>query len=119
MRRGCAALLVAMMALLTGVPADCAGWQATAQGRMDCCSRQNHDCPDQAAADNCCSRSEERQQQRSGVQQFVLPVPATAAFFLLSTLNSPTLESSVLSFESRMDDRPQRPTYLLTSALLI
>ena len=121
MRRGCAALLVLLIALMSSVPADCAGWQLTAQGRMECCARAQHDCADQSVADDCCSRSEERQQERSAGQMFVLSAPsaAVALFTSASLLSSAFSESSIFWFESRIDGRPQRPAYLLSSILLI
>ena len=120
MRRGCAAVLVALMTLLSGIPADCAGWQLTAQGRMDCCARANHDCPDQSIADDCCSRSEERQQEQSAGQLFVLLSPSPLpVLFAPTPVAAPMSESSIFWFESRIDGRPQRPAYLLASVLLI
>ena len=121
MRRGLAAYLAVLMTLLSGLPVDCAGWQSTPQERMDCCARLKHDCRDQSVADDCCSRSEERQQERSAGQVFVLSAPSAA----LTLFTSPTVvsslfaESSIFWFESRIDGRPQRPAYLLSSILLI
>lgn len=120
MRRGCAGFLVVLITLLSGIPSDCAGWQPTAEGRMDCCARAQHDCPDQSVADDCCTRSEERQQEQSAAQLFMLLAPSTVAAAFAPTLAAKSVSaSSAFWFESRIDGRPQRPTYLLTSVLLI
>jgi hypothetical protein len=92
----------------------------TAQARMDCCARARHDCPDQSMADDCCARSQERQQDRSSGLVFVLTAPLpTAALFTSWAGPAGLSQSSLFWFESRIDGRPQRPTYLLTSVLLI
>ena len=119
MRRNIAAFLVAVLALFNVVPPDCAGWQLTAKGRMDCCARAQHECAGQAMADNCCKRAEERQQERVTPSPFVLASISVAGLF---TFVTNVLDSSAISaraLASHIDGRPQRPTYLLTSALLI
>ena len=120
MHRLFATLLSAVLGWGAVTPLECAGWQPTAKQRMDCCARAKHECPDQSIADNCCSRSEESQQERTAVQSFILlpPAPSVALFAPVSLVQQVS-RATTLWFESRIDGRPQRPTYLITSVLLI
>jgi hypothetical protein len=70
--------LVAVLALVAGNVAECAGWAATPEARMACCA--DSDCPmhkgessnsaskrviTQAQADSCCAASERHQSESS------------------------------------------------------
>ena len=85
-RRAAAGWLV--IAMLIAGAAPCAGWQASAQARHDCCV--DGVCPDsigelagrgdvsQEAADRCCATSEEKNQHdrsQSAVVLFAVPPP--------------------------------------------
>ena len=119
MNRGCAAALAFILGWMAGAPLECAGWQTSPQGRQNCCARTNHECPDKAKADDCCSRSAERQQDRSSVPPFVLLVPAAQVSVASAFIPKTSDTASTDAFEARFDSRPQRPTYLLIEALLI
>jgi hypothetical protein len=84
-----AAAGLVLIAMLTAGATPCAGWQASAQARHDCC--QDGMCPgsvgddraqgehSQATADRCCATSEEKSQRdasRSVVAFFAVPAPA-------------------------------------------
>lgn len=63
MRRACAAVLLAILTLVSGTPITCAGWEASGSDRMACCKRAAHDhCDDQAMADSCCAGQEQTHQ---------------------------------------------------------
>ena len=58
----------------------CAGWQATAAERMDCCESAHDGCADQLSADACCARTEQAQQQLLvAVANFPVSMVAVAA----------------------------------------
>jgi hypothetical protein len=64
------AVSLVLLILLGVAPAvafvDCAGWQDSAADRMACCVRTHDDCVTQAAADDCCSATEQSRPQGSG-----------------------------------------------------
>lgn len=79
-----------IIGMLIAGAAPCAGWQASAQARHDCCTEGV--CPDsvdgatdhrgvsQEAADRCCATSEEKNQRdrsQSAVVVFAVAAPAT------------------------------------------
>jgi hypothetical protein len=80
------AALATVLALCVGNLAVCAGWQATAEARMECCkdgtscpmhkadahgSRSTHPIT-QAQADTCCAASSNRTESPSAVSSFAL-----------------------------------------------
>ena len=79
MRRLVAAMVV--LALSASVASmTCAGWQATAAGRMDCCESAHDGCADQLSADACCAQTEQGQQQLLvAVANFPVSLVAVAA----------------------------------------
>jgi hypothetical protein len=112
LRRSAAGLVVIAM-LMTGA-APCAGWQASAQARHDCCeagmcpdavgSMPAHGTMSQAAGDQCCATSEEKAQRdssRLAAVFFAVPAPVPADLL-------PHAESL----------RPARPPLHATSAAL-
>jgi hypothetical protein len=56
----------------------CAGWQASAAARMDCCRSAHDGCADQRAADACCARTEDGQKQLPLAPSVFPPPPSTA-----------------------------------------
>lgn len=79
-----------LIAILMSGAAPCAGWQASAQARHDCCaegmcpdavgSMPDHGTMSQAAADQCCATSEEKGQRDSSrlVAAFFAVAPPAA-----------------------------------------
>lgn len=89
------AAIAAVLTLCVGNLAVCAGWQATAEARMECCkngtscpmhksdahgSRSTHSLT-QAQADTCCAASSNRRESPTAVSSFALlnaaALPAT------------------------------------------
>ena len=126
MRRFAAGFVV--IAMLVAGAAPCAGWQASAEARHDCCATGA--CPDslgetagqtnisQEAADQCCASAEEKD-QRDGPQSaaafFAVPPPGalgdvahTASVYLRRSLprNLPLTH-------------PAAPLYVLYSVFLV
>lgn len=85
MRRAFATLLLAVMALVTGGPVTCAGWEPAAAERMSCCKRAGHDCPDQSAADDCCAQQEQSHQPGASAAAATLSTPVSIAAFFVAT----------------------------------
>jgi len=107
--------------LLSAVfPVHCFGWESTPAGRMDCCRKSGHECPDQRAADNCCQTGEQRDEQTVPGAAF-LPVAREARGETIDF--EPTAAilavSTVRWFRLAIDGRSSRPSYALTSVLLI
>lgn len=76
-----AAVLATLLTGSVAAPVTCAGWEASANERRQCCQRAGHaDCPDQQAADHCCAAHEQ--------SRHVTPVLWSAARALPSTLPS-------------------------------
>ena len=66
--------MVCVLAFVQGALAQCAGWEATAEARLDCCRdgmcplhhREDSTSPTQitqAAADDCCAQSQSQDQE--------------------------------------------------------
>ena len=113
--------LFALVLVLSGVlPVQCFGWQNTPGGRMDCCREAGHDCPDQRAADACCQTSEQREEQSVPGITF-LPAPPLSSEETIDFAPSVAIlaDSAVRWFLRSIDGRPSRPSYALTSVLLI
>jgi hypothetical protein len=121
MQRVIASLLAGLTIVAGIAPVECAGWQATAAARMDCCARAQDGCVNQMAADDCCGRSEQREQSRISAPAFAttvsaiaapIPAPADPGQLLLQT-------TTAHGFQFNLHRRPQRPAFLLTSVLRI
>ena len=131
MAKRLSALLVTLALFGVGV-APCAGWEATAQARHDCCV--DGKCPDQIEADShsgdhpngvthaqavqCCASSEQQNQQRSA--QF-----AGATFLLLPPLDSVVVEAADIRPPEQADPfavpvpSPPARLHLLFSVFLV
>jgi hypothetical protein len=119
MRRLAGAL--ALLLTITGVfPVHCFGWQNSAEQRMDCCRKAGHECPDQRAADACCQSGEQRDEQSVPGVTFVAasPLPRIETIDFARPVET-LAESAVRWFRLILDARPSRPSYALTSVLLI
>ena len=124
--------VLAILTLCVGNVALCAGWQATAEARMECC-RNEATCPmhksesrnsgsrhkiTQAQADNCCSGSE-RTQSTSTSSTFVASgivalAPATVA--VVTSPNVPALQEWRAFVPLPV---PPVPKHLLLSVFLV
>ena len=107
--------------LLSGVlPVHCFGWQSTPAGRMDCCREAGHDCADQRAADNCCQTGDQQNDQAVPGVAF-LPAAREARGERIDAAPTGAILaiSTVRWFLLGIDGRPSRPSYALTSVLLI
>lgn len=117
-----------MVALFMTAGVPCAGWQASAEARHDCCAKRtcpemmrstaDHDNISQEAADQCCARSEEKNQQNSS--QFATVFFAIAPVITLT--NVPQTE--VFHVQSpRLDHAPPAPAstprHVLLSVFLV
>jgi hypothetical protein len=121
--------VVCVLAFVQGAVAQCAGWQATAQARLNCC--RDGMCPlhhredsasrtqiTQAVADDCCAQS---QDQESGPSATVFASTMTLA--VLETLPPVVLSRArtiPLSAPWETPSPPDHvPKYLLLSVLLV
>ena len=113
--------LFALVLMLVGmVPVQCTGWLTSAEGRMACCERAQHDCADQSAADACCASREEGSGQSVPTGSFLPAAPlmvAVAADF--PVLHAAFASSAARWFKLAIDARSHRPPGFLTSVLLI
>jgi hypothetical protein len=121
--------VICVLAFVQGAVAQCAGWQATAQARLDCC--RDGMCPlhhreggtsrkqiTQVAADDCCAQSQE---QESGPSATVFASTMTLAVLapLPTVVLSPALSLS-LSAPWETPSPPDRvPKHLRLSVLLV
>ena len=120
MHRVIASILAGLLIVSGMAPLECAGWQATAAARMDCCVRAQDGCANQMAADDCCGRSEQREQSRISAPAFATILPAIAAP-VLTPADSPLpfVTATAHRFQFNLHQEPQRPSFLLTSILRI
>jgi hypothetical protein len=114
-RRLVAAMVV--LALSASVASmTCAGWQATAAERMDCCESAHDGCADQLSADACCARTEQAQQQLVvAVANFPVSLVAVAAAppSIIQHHHPP----AAVAFERALRRYPHSPPFL--SAVLL
>ena len=112
-------LVVAMVVLTLSASAasmTCAGWQATAAARMDCCESAHDGCADQLSADACCAQTEQAQQQLLvAVANFPVSLVAVAAA-PPSIIEHPRRAAAV-AFERALHRYPHSPPFL--SAVLL
>jgi hypothetical protein len=113
-----ARFLIALLVASITAPIPCLGWESSASDRMECCKRARHDCADQQAADACCAQGEQRQHEQIPAGATTLVAPA-AAVVVPFPIVIDAAASAVYTYRLIIDSRPQRPPYLLTSALLI
>ena len=125
-RRSTAGLVVMAMLLAGALP--CAGWQASAQARHDCCEKGA--CPDslrqaagqpeitQEAADQCCASSEENGQRDKS--------QSVAAIFVVSppVASGGVPHADAVPIPRPIRDRnpvplPAAPLYVLFSVFLV
>jgi hypothetical protein len=121
MHRVIASLLAGLTIVAGMAPLECAGWQATAAARMNCCARAQDGCANQMAADDCCGRSEQREQSRISAPAFATIMPAIAAPVLAPAGSAlPFLPTATAHrFQFNLHQKPQRPSFVLTSILRI
>lgn len=121
MHRVIASFLAGLTIVAGMAPLECAGWQATAAARMDCCARAQDGCGNQMAADDCCGRSEQREQSRISAPAFATIVPAiTAPVLAPAGFALPFIPTAPAHrFQFNLHQKPQRPSFLLTSILRI
>ena len=113
-------LFVLVLMIAGSFPVQCFGWQTTAAGRMDCCRKAGHDCPDQRAADACCRNGEQAHERSVPVAGFVSSSPvAHVETFVVARAAVAFADSAVRWFRLAIEARPSRPPYALTSVLLI
>jgi hypothetical protein len=96
MRRASAAVLLAIMTLVTGGPIACAGWEPSGTERMACCKRAGHGhSVDPSMADSCCAGQEQTHQSGTAVSVAELAAPAAASALLSSVFefNAADVES--------------------------
>lgn len=94
MHRVVAALL---LAVITGgglAPVTCIGWEAAPSDRMACCQRAGHDCPDQAAADDCCAQQEQTHQPAATMSATVVDAPVAVPVGTVPVRDYPSLASA-------------------------
>jgi hypothetical protein len=112
-------VLAAAIVLALTVPAvsmACAGWQATASARMECCLRAQDTGGDQLSADSCCAQAEQRRHQLlTAVPVLQLPV-ATVVAAPITALNH--AHAAAAALERALLQYPQSPPFL-SSILLI
>jgi hypothetical protein len=116
------------MAFLATAGVPCAGWQPSAEARHDCCAKgscpnmlrkaADHDNISQEAADQCCARSEEKNQQNSS--QFATVFFAIAPVITVTTVP----HTEVFHVRSpRLDHAPPAPAstprHVLLSVFLV
>ena len=126
------AAIAAVLTLCVGNLAGCAGWQATAEARMECCqdgtscpmhksgadgSRSTHTVT-QAQADTCCAASSSRSESPTAVSSFA---PANAA--ALPAIAPPVVPVAVHALEEWRALVPLPvslvPKHLLLSVLIV
>ena len=125
-KRAAAGWLV--IAMLIAGAAPCAGWQASAHARHDCCV--DGVCPDsigemaghgdvsQEAADRCCATSEEKNQHdrsQSAVVFFAVPPPTASG--LLPHVEAVRVRGLILHTIPVLQHAP--PLYVLFSVFLV
>jgi hypothetical protein len=111
-------VVVALIVTSMVTPMPCFGWESSPADRMSCCARAHHDCADQQSADACCAQGEQRQHEQAPVSVVVLVPPAPAILPPFPILLD-AVATAAHAYQLVIDSRPQRPPYLLTSALLI
>jgi hypothetical protein len=96
MRRVSAAVLLAILTLVSGAPITCAGWEPSGPERMACCKRAAHGhAVDQSMADSCCAGQEQTHQSGPTVNAARPLAPAVASAVLPSAFqfNAADVES--------------------------
>jgi hypothetical protein len=80
-----------------------------------------HDCPDQAAADACCARAEQAQQQIDTAASTYVPIPTHIAVMpiVLPHAMWTARQAAASAFERAIQQHPHSPPLLLSSVLLI
>jgi len=123
------ASVACLLALAQSAVAQCAGWQATPAARLQCC--QDGACPlhhraggvsraqlTQAAADDCCARSQRHESSPSGT-----PFAATMTLAVLQPLPPVVLSLAPAMPLSAPWETPSPPAHvpkhLLLSVLLV
>jgi hypothetical protein len=83
MRRASAAVLLAILTLVSGAPITCAGWETSGSERMACCKRAGHGhSVDPSMADSCCAGQEQTHQSGATASVAGLVAPAAASALL-------------------------------------
>ena len=115
-----------ILALMPGAAALCAGWQATAEARLDCCASSacaaehvgsargdNSNAVTQAEADDCCAAAESRQPTSS---QSPGPVAATIGpvitYLIIPAAPLPAIPDADSSVPSPIADHVSRHVLL-------
>ena len=122
MRRVLAAVVVLTFCVSVVVTATrCAGWEATASARMDCCVAMGHDCHAQEEADSCCGRAEQAQRQfePAGSTYDPTATPIDSVAIPAMPLSWPGQLAAASAFERTFRQRPHSPPIRLSSVLLI
>jgi hypothetical protein len=121
-----AALALATV-LAVGNVAVCAGWAATPEARLDCCTGSS-ECPmhagghdhgvmTQAEADSCCAASETDRSQSSPLALAALSVPPVMPWTV--AVATEAARSSLLADPVAPPHLNQRARHLLLSVLLV
>ena len=126
------AVLATVLTLSVGNLAICAGWQATADARMECC-KNGTSCPmhksdphgsrsthyiTQAQADTCCAASSNRAQSPTAVSSFALVNAAALPAIVPSVV--PVAVHALEEWRALVPrPAPPVPKHLLLSLLLV
>jgi len=114
-----AGLLVLLLTGTFAAPVTCAGWEASAASRLECCKRAHHaSCHEQSAADNCCAGHEQGRAGTLTVAACIAEAPAAALVtpaFDVSAFERPT----AVFYRAAVTDRLHGPPELRPLALRI
>jgi hypothetical protein len=113
-------LVAAIVVLTLSAPLasmTCAGWQATAAARMECCQSAHDGCTDQLSSDACCAQTEQAQQQLF-VGLIAFPVSMLAVAVTPPSIIGQSRRAAAVAFERALHRYPHPPPFL-SSVLLI
>ena len=116
MRRLVAAIVLLALSA-SAASMTCAGWQATAAARMDCCQSAHDGCADQLSADACCAQTEQTQQQLL-VAVATFPVSLVAVAAPPPGIIQHSRRAAAVAFERTLHRYPHSPPFLSTVLLI-